>query len=172
MSHLDPERPYDPLQSPESVLAFMQSEWGRIWQTKTSLEQRAIALITTSGVLVTLVFGFVAAVTKSKNLANFTSDEKILIGVALGLFVACAAIALWINVPKSWDVPQFPETLGRSPSDWGLEPSNLVPIDRFVKAADQNWETIDTMSRRLAVAFLVEILAILTLATGVLIVIE
>lgn len=69
---------------------------------KASLEQRALAVITTSGALVTLLFGLGALSTKQEatfDLSNFAASA---LAVALGLFIVAAALALRTNRPVDY----------------------------------------------------------------------
>ena len=65
---------------------------------KTSLEQRALAVITTSGALATLLFGLVTLSTRS---ADYQLPRQAggPLAVALVLFVVAAVLAVLINVP-------------------------------------------------------------------------
>ena len=170
---------------------FVVKEWQQLWDTKVSLEGRAITLITTSGVLVTLTFGFAAAVAKGKHFGTFDNAEKTALSIALGLFALSAAIALATNFPKSWAVPDFSELLGiektvlrgRSSAERQGEPPKtppappdpialhdftpMSPMQRLQNAIGANTELIDSKARLLAAAFLVQICAIVILAIDV-----
>lgn len=110
---------------------FFNREWNRVWDTKASLEQRAITLITASGVLVMLAFGFTAAVAKGTHFANFTPDERIVLVISLALFTLSALIALIVNQPKSYPDPDFRDILGISP-----DPIVGTPLQRFDTALE------------------------------------
>jgi hypothetical protein len=79
--------------------------------TKTSLEQRGITVVTTSGTLVTLLFGLVAIVTKD---ARFRLDDLGRAGLfgALSLFVLAAVAALSTNFPQKYQEVE-PDELSR-----------------------------------------------------------
>lgn len=65
---------------------------------KASLEQRGVAVITTSGTLVSLLFGLVAVIT---GVEHYTppSGARIWLYVGLGLFVVASVLALVVNAP-------------------------------------------------------------------------
>lgn len=172
------------------ALAFILKEWDQLWDTKASLEQRAITLITTSGVLVTLAFGFAAVVAKGKNFGNFDRAEKVALSVSLFLFACSALIALYTNVPKSWSVPDFSDLLGISkgtppmgidikPREAAAKPGltggpntestteTITPLTRLANAIATNTQLVDKKARLLTGAFLVQILAIAILAIDV-----
>lgn len=64
---------------------------------KTVLESKASAVVTTSGVLVTLLFGLVAVVTGAKNFV-LPEDAQVWLGLAVGLFVIATALAVTASV--------------------------------------------------------------------------
>jgi hypothetical protein len=65
---------------------------------KVSLEQRAITVITSSGVLVSLLFGFTAVVDGDEP----TEFGKVLLGAALLFFVAATILSLLANRPRDY----------------------------------------------------------------------
>jgi len=65
---------------------------------KASIEQRGLAVITTSGTLATLLFGLVALFTKSADY-QLPRQASGPLAVALVSFVAAAVLALLTNVP-------------------------------------------------------------------------
>lgn len=71
-------------------------------KVKASLERRGITVVTTSGTLVTLLFGLVAVVTKASDF-EVTTGARWFIYVALGLFVAAAVCALATNFPQKYE---------------------------------------------------------------------
>jgi hypothetical protein len=72
--------------------------------TKTSLEARGLAIITSSSVLATLLFGLVAFtrgnVTEAHLNIDVWSARALLVGVAL--FAVAALLGLWSNVPMDY----------------------------------------------------------------------
>lgn len=65
---------------------------------RSSLEQRGLAVITSSGVLATLGFGSLAIAKKGDHIALSTSSAPLLVAGAIALLLA-AAFALATNVP-------------------------------------------------------------------------
>lgn len=78
--------------------AFLESLLEVETSRKSSLEQRGISVITTSGALVTLLFGSAAIVTSSKTFKLPQASHGWLIA-ALVLFVFAAAAGIIVNVP-------------------------------------------------------------------------
>ncbi|MGH7687545.1 MAG: hypothetical protein ACREN2_12125 [Candidatus Dormibacteria bacterium] len=70
--------------------------------SKASLEQRSLAVITTSGVVATLLFGLAAFAKQSEKVALGTPEIQLIIG-ALAAFLLAAATALWIIRPRPYD---------------------------------------------------------------------
>jgi hypothetical protein len=69
---------------------------------KASLEQRGLAVITTSGALVTLLFGLVALSTKARQTFELEDEPKYLLAVAVGVFLLAALCALATNMPVTY----------------------------------------------------------------------
>jgi hypothetical protein len=69
---------------------------------KQSIEQRGVSVITTSGVLVTALFGLTALSTKKKPTFHLSHSAEILLIVALILFFLAAIAALFTNLPRSY----------------------------------------------------------------------
>lgn len=141
---------------------FMNQEWSRTWSTKSSLEQRAITLITTSGVLVTLAFGFTAAITKGASFKNFDLTEKSFLVVSLGLFALSALIALTVNMPKGYSVPDFRDVLGITDAPIGGK-----PLERLDAALRNARAENSAKALRLTYAFCAQLAAVATLAVVV-----
>ena len=69
---------------------------------KDSLEQRALAVITTSGVLVTLLFGLSALSTKSEATFDLSGFASVVMAFAVALFIGAAILALMVNRPMDY----------------------------------------------------------------------
>jgi hypothetical protein len=69
---------------------------------KVSLEQRGLAVITTSGALVTLLFGLTALTVKRESTFAIPDKAAVFLVVALVFFVAAALSALITNIPRSY----------------------------------------------------------------------
>jgi hypothetical protein len=157
------------LDADQGRLELAQKELQRQWERKTSLEQRGITVITASGVLVTLAFGFTTAVTKGHRFANFTHTERDLLAVALAFFVLAALSGLLANMPGQIGAfplrTLLPENAPKSASA-GKSPLALVidTVDsiREVNANKANW---------LVRAFLLQLVAIVVLATTIIVIV-
>jgi hypothetical protein len=77
---------------------------------KESIERRGLAVVTTAGALVTLMFALVAAISQAKTFQLPTTAHGPL-GFALGAFVLAAAGAIFTNMPLSYK-NVGPEELG------------------------------------------------------------
>jgi hypothetical protein len=73
---------------------------------KSSFEQRGLAVVTTAGTLVTLLFGLAALSTTAKNDVPLGGEEKVWLAVSLGLFVLAAVLALATNFPIKYEGPE------------------------------------------------------------------
>jgi hypothetical protein len=77
---------------------LIESQLSEEASRKTSFEQRGVAVITTSGVLVSLLFGFAAVVTKSNTFVLPVPAKDFLV-VSLVLFVLAAVAGIISNWP-------------------------------------------------------------------------
>jgi hypothetical protein len=68
---------------------------------KTSLEQRGVAIVTTSGVLASLLFGL-AALARGSAAGRLPGLASWALGAAVACFVAAAAAALAVNAPMRY----------------------------------------------------------------------
>ena len=73
---------------------------------KSSFEQRGLAVVTTAGALVTLLFGLGALSTSAAKGDPLAAEEKAFLAVALGLFVVSAVLALATNFPLKYAGPE------------------------------------------------------------------
>lgn len=69
---------------------------------KSSLEQRAVFVITSSGALATLLFGLAAAVTAATGFV-LPPGAKWLLVVAVPLFLVSAVLGILVNAPREYD---------------------------------------------------------------------
>jgi hypothetical protein len=95
------EEVQDSAQEPGSsvLLAYLTDQLARQDARKASVEQRGLAVITTSGALVTLLFGLAALSTKSAATFTLPTSASSLLAVAILLFVIAAVTAILTNVP-------------------------------------------------------------------------
>jgi hypothetical protein len=66
----------------------------------TSIQQRGIAVITTSGTLVTLLFAFIGLATRQGSTYTLPGDTRPWLVAAVTLFVLAAGCGLICNIPK------------------------------------------------------------------------
>lgn len=86
--------------TPTLYAAFAKDLLDSEYERRTSLEAKAGNVISTSGTLVTLLFGLVAVVTGAKTFALPGSAHGWLLGAVVGFGIAClTAIAVSIPVP-------------------------------------------------------------------------
>lgn len=67
-------------------------------EKKSSLEARGLAVITTSGTLVTLLLALAAVITRTHGLAPSLVPQVLLLGALLA-FLAAASLAIYCNAP-------------------------------------------------------------------------
>src|SRR5438093_1388669 len=82
--------------------AFVTAQLAEERSTKTSLESRGITVITTSGTLVTLLFGLVALATKTAQTYTLPDPAPGLLVLAAGLFTLAAVFGLLTNWALSY----------------------------------------------------------------------
>lgn len=160
----------------ELVDQELERELGR----KDSLERRGITVITASGVLVTLTFGFATAVAKGAHYANFTTAEKIVLDIALGFFIVSAIFALLTNTPRNYGVPQVDALRGsqgnkpegadgeKDSPDEAISEALLQKLISMLEAARQ---ANDNKARALFYSMYLQLTAILLLGVAVAIVV-
>ncbi|GLY70698.1 hypothetical protein [Amycolatopsis taiwanensis] len=83
---------------------------------KNSLEQRGIAVITTSGTLVTITLGFVALATRAQTYVLGATVVVLLVVALVGLVLA-AAIGLIVNLPARLPVVDAGELTAENGDD-------------------------------------------------------
>ena len=95
-------------------------------ERKNSFEQRGLAVITTSGVLVSLLFGLTAVLTSAANY-HLPDAARVPIFAALFCFVVAAIAAIATNLPQRY---------------------RGVTTDALKKQIEQHWEDTGTDARR------------------------
>lgn len=81
---------------------LLKEELARQEARKASFEQRGLAVVTTAGTLVTLLFGLSAIATATSTGDPFRHEETLWLAFALGLFVISASLALSANFSMSY----------------------------------------------------------------------
>lgn len=154
-----------------SRASLVNQEWARELDRKESLEKRGITVITTSGVLVTLIFAFSGAVAKGHHFGNFTLAEKILIAIALAFFLFSGVFGIATNTPRTFAALR-PETLrGRSDQAAPQDPITEETLDQLIEALRTSRLRNDTKARALALAIVLQVIAVLVIGVTIMIVI-
>jgi hypothetical protein len=100
VDQVTPNEPGDPTAS-EIFAVVIDNELQQERERTMSLEQRAMAVVTSSGVLVSLVFGF-GALIKGQRGPHLPSAARILLALALLSFVVAAVMSLLTNRPRMY----------------------------------------------------------------------
>jgi len=149
--------------------AFIGEELDAESGRKSSLESRAIAVITSSGTLVTLLLGLIALVTKSSRFA-LDRPERWLLSLAALLFVASAALGIVASAPFRYllvDAKSLTSTV--APNLWSEDGSVLhreltaVRLAQLEDARSHN----ESRAEMLVAALAVQVLAVLLTAAAV-----
>ena len=85
----------------ELYRAYIERELDNESALKASLEARGVAVITSSGTFVTLLFGLVAVVTKSEGF-QLPHTARVALYAAIPLFVVSAVAAIATNRPRMY----------------------------------------------------------------------
>lgn len=149
--------------------AFIGEELAGESSRKSSLESRAIAVITSSGTLVTLLLGLTALVTRSSSFA-LDRPERWLLSVSALLFVASAALGIVASAPFRYllvDPKSLTSTL--APNLWSTDGSVLQREFTAVRLAQLEDARSHNESRAamLVGALVVQVLAVLLTAAAV-----
>lgn len=147
---------------------LVDQELVREFARKDSLERRGITVITASGVLVTLTFGFATAVTKGNHYTNFTTSEKIVLDIALAFFILSAIFALLTNTPRNYGVPQI-QALRTSPGSNG-SPDEAISeelLGKLISMLEAARHSDDNKARALFISMYLQLTAILLLGVAV-----
>lgn len=135
---------------------------------KTSLEQRGLAVITTSGTLATLLFGLVALSSKSDNF-RLPVQANGPLAIALTAFVCAALVALVTNAPLRYENVRISDPQKElwdhwdKGKDYALERITATRLNVFRQAQKLN----DFKAWLLIVALLFEVVAVVSVALAV-----
>lgn len=148
--------------------AYIASQVASQEERKRSLEQRGLAVITTSGALVSLLFGLAAILTGAADYALPDASKPWIIG-ALAAFVLAGISAILTNVPLRYRGPTADALKGVIEDRWDDAPATAerevaltqVKVIRRAKRLNR------LKGRALAIAISVEILGALSLAVAV-----
>lgn len=153
----------------EALDSVIENELQQARDRAASLEQRALAVVTTSGVLVSLVFGF-GTLIKGKQITVLPEAPKILLVFALISLVATATIALFTIMPRNYSVESYWEKVLGS---WIASPSETwESITQLHLNEIHHWLTTNTKKAAILLAAIVaECIGISLLAISMLVVI-
>ncbi|NUW40416.1 hypothetical protein [Nonomuraea rhodomycinica] len=136
---------------------------------KGTLEQRAIVVISTSGTLVAIVFGFVSLVTRTPGYA-MPQAVVILLGCAFAVLIAASITGLLINLPVRMDVVDDAELAGAAEHpDWNVaDPESSREEYRLQAALLIRLRRVNGLRARLLfLALVLEVLALGFMAVSV-----
>jgi hypothetical protein len=161
---------------------LVNEEWTREVARKESLERKGLAVITTSGALVTLIFAFATVVQKGQHFKDFANYERWLIGFALLAFVISAVFGIAVSRPRNYALVRR-ETLerpGSNPEPPGHNPGpNIRPddpiaektLEDLINALEQNRIRNDTKASALGLSIWFQTIAVGLIAGAILAVI-
>lgn len=137
---------------------------------KQSLEQRGLAVVTSSGTLVTLLFALAALVTKPETF-QLPPDSKKYLAVAVGAFAIAGVLGIFTNKPLRYEEPSTDWLRSlTAPTIW----NNASEAIAARRAAESRVNTIDSFRsknvqkvRLLAFAIGLEVVAVGLVAAGV-----
>jgi hypothetical protein len=134
----EPELPSEsePTRSIAIYADFISEQIAAEVASRASLEQRGLAVITTSGALVTLLFGLVAVLTKADSF-TLPAESRNWLKVAMVFFVVAAIAGIVTNLP----IPRR-----------GARPDDLASV------IQQNWADVPSSAQRAVADSRVEIL--------------
>jgi hypothetical protein len=136
---------------------------------KVSIEQRGLAVITTSGVLVTLLFGLTALSVRGGNEFVIPDGATAFLIAALILFVLAALSAIATNLPRSYEGPTVAGLRGAVTDRWGdteAVASEMVSLTRL-KALESAKTNNDRKGLALVAAMVCEIAAVALVGAAV-----
>jgi multisubunit Na+/H+ antiporter MnhB subunit len=135
---------------------------------KTALEQKAGAVITTSGTLVTLLFGLVAVLTTKQSYAVPPAAHAWLGGAVL-LFTLAAVTAIYISVPRPYGQTEMTQSELRGHWSDPLIKARAAVASVRLQGLERARKTNTAKAKMLTAATGIEVVAVLTLAIAVLI---
>jgi len=129
---------------------------------KASLEQRGLAVITTSGALVTLLFGLTTISTKRAATFDIPGSAATFLTIALVLFVLAALSAIVTNLPRNYQEATVEGLRDAVRNRWGddeAEASKMVALTQLKVLASAK-HVNEQKGRALIAGMVFEILAV------------
>jgi hypothetical protein len=148
---------------------FVKDELAAQDQRKASFEQRGLAVITTSGTLVTLLFALSALSTKESQTFTLPDAARGWLNAALVFFFLAAVAALITNVPRGYEAVEADEIkkrLDQSPVRDADEAAKDIALTR-VKALKSAKSKNTTKGRALFAGLAFEMLAVGCVAAAI-----
>lgn len=152
----------------EVFTALVEAVLAEERELKISLMQRATTVITSAGVLVSVSLGVSALVSRMPSV-TVPMVAVIAFGVAVVFLLGSALLALLVNTPRKQDTLDI-ETLRQHPlhqSDWNRVDESKLEVYQFRSALAAELSAANQLrSRRLTLAFTLELLALTSLAAA------
>jgi len=109
----------------EIFAGIIAYELGQEQARRTSLEQRAMAVVTSSGILVSLIFAFGALVRGQEAVPRLPMAARVLLALALLAFVTAAVMSLLTNAPRDYKPFGVKADLEKMVKDyWSIPPDD------------------------------------------------
>lgn len=134
-----------------------------------SLQARGLAVVTTAGTLVTLIFAIAQFVLRGKVIATVPSASKWLLTIAAGTFVGAAIGGLLANIPRDVGRPVSSKIAEELDSEWSKPAAPAEKTVALVRARQlQKLEGVNDVAARAVLGGLAaEVLAIALAAAAV-----
>jgi hypothetical protein len=147
---------------------FIKDQLDEEQERKKSFEQRGVTVITTSGALVTLLFGLTALSVKGESTFEIPTLSATFLTVGLVFFVVAAVLALLTNIPRSYESVTV-DSLWRAVADrWGDTEATASAM--VAKTRLKEIRTAKTINREkgylLSASMVCEILAVALVAAA------
>ena len=148
---------------------FLKAELASQETRKSSFEQRGLAVVTTTGALVTLLFGLAAIASRTGHGEPFSTEEKVWLAIALVCFVLSAFAALATNFPVKYEGVTVREVVKRLTE---AQPNNVEQAHRDValtqaKILEAAKDKYRLKGRYLFVAMAFEVLGVLAVGVAI-----
>jgi nitrate reductase NapE component len=153
---------------------FVQGELVAQDKRKESFEQRGLAVVTTSGALVTLLFALGALSTRKQQTIELTGHAPLFLAISLMWFFAAAVAALLIHVPVRYAAPtassiaKLLEKADRRTEDQALKTITTARLDMLAAAKSKN----KRKGRLLFAAICFEVIAVAFVGAAIWVVID
>jgi hypothetical protein len=134
-----------------------------------SLQARGLAVVTTSGTLVALIFAVAQFALRSRVVAEVPTASRWLLTIAAGAFVVAAFGGLLANVPRDLGRPVSSEIAGKINSDWSKSTASAEKTVALTRARQlQKLERVnDTAAWYVLIGLATEVFAIALAAAAV-----